>query len=144
MPDTNKRPLGLSLTVILVLGVLATACNAAKHPTAADSPAEAAEKQARETYRAEKKDCDKLKGNEEDVCEAQAKAKRDIAIADARAKSKNTAEARADAAEVKAKAEYDVAEEKCDNMQGKEQDACESQAKAIRDKALAAAQQMRK
>ena len=39
MHDTNKRPLGITLTVILVLGVLATACNAAKHPTAADSVA---------------------------------------------------------------------------------------------------------
>ena len=132
-----------SIRAVMAVAVIVLA-SLASNVTAADSPDEAVEKQARETYRAEKKDCDKLKGNAEDVCEAQAKAKRDIAIANARAKTKNTAEARADAAEVKAKAEYDIAEEKCDNLQGKEQDACESQAKAIRDKALAAAQQMRK
>lgn len=49
MPDTNKRPLGLTLTVILVLGVLATACNAAKHPTAADSVAAEVQNFASET-----------------------------------------------------------------------------------------------
>ena len=49
MPDPKPRPLGLSLTVILVLGVLATACNAAKHPTAADAPVAEAETFASES-----------------------------------------------------------------------------------------------
>jgi uncharacterized protein YkwD len=45
MRDTNQRPLGLTVTVILIVGVLATACNAVKHPTAADSVHAAADVQ---------------------------------------------------------------------------------------------------
>jgi hypothetical protein len=49
MPDTKPRPLGLSMTLILVLGVLATACNAANHPTAAEPAAAAAQDVASDT-----------------------------------------------------------------------------------------------
>ena len=39
--------------------------------------------------------------------------------------------------EARAKAKYEVAKEKCDDMKGKEKDACEHQAKADYDQAKA-------
>jgi len=79
-------------------------------------------------YKADMKQCDMLKGNENDVCEKQAKAKRDSAKADAKA-GKKEAEARHDATKEKNDSEYSVAKEKCDAMSGDAKDQCIAQAK---------------
>ena len=84
--------------------------------------------QTKAQYNAEMRQCDRLKGNEKDVCEKQAEAKRDSAKADAKA-GKEQAEARHDAAEEKRDAQYDVAKEKCDAMSGDAKDQCIAEAK---------------
>ena len=48
--------------------------------------------------------------------------------------AKGTRESRADAGETKARADYRAAMERCESLRGNEQDACESKAKAMRDR----------
>jgi hypothetical protein len=79
-------------------------------------------------YDAAMKQCDGLKGNDNDVCEKQAKAQRDSAKADAKA-GKKSAEARHEAVKEKRDSAYEVAKEKCDAMSGDAKDQCIAQAK---------------
>jgi hypothetical protein len=85
-----------------------------------------------------------MKGNQEDVCQKEAKAVRDKAKADARVSRKDTPESRADAGETKAKADYRVQKEKCEVLKGKEQDACETRAKATLETRQVQADKVRK
>ena len=95
-------------------------------------------------YKIAKERCDSMKGKQEDLCEKEAKAARDKARADARVTRNDTPESRADARETKAKADYRVQKEKCDLLKGKEQDACESRAKASLQSREAQADKVRK
>jgi len=74
--------------------------------------------------------CDDKAGNVKDICQAQAKAKEKIDKAELEAGYKNTAKARSEAMVARADAEYAVSKEKCDDMSGKDKDACVKQAKA--------------
>ena len=96
---------------------------------AADDHARNAMDRADAQYKVAKQRCDAMKGQQEDVCEKEAKAVRDKARADARVSRSNTSESRADARETRAKADYRVQKEKCEVLKGREQDACETQAK---------------
>jgi chromosome segregation ATPase len=88
-------------------------------------------------YKVAKEVCNKLSGNAEDVCKAQAKADQRIAEAELDARNKGTAKARADARIVRAEAQYDVAKEKCDDLSGNAKDVCVKEAKAAESKAKA-------
>lgn len=81
-------------------------------------------------YKADKARCDAMKGNAEDICEAEVKGKRDVAKAEAEAAYKNTAKAREDAKVAKGNADYNVAKEKCDDLSGNQKDVCVKDAKA--------------
>jgi osmotically-inducible protein OsmY len=81
--------------------------------------------------------CDRMSGNAEDVCEAEAKLARARAESEAVAKYKNTDKGREDARIEVVKAEYDLAEEKCDDKSGAAKDQCVNTAKSVRDAALA-------
>jgi uncharacterized protein HemX len=63
-------------------------------------------------YKSAKEACNDLKGNAEDVCNAEAKARQRIAVADLDARNEGTPEAQAKARAVRAEAQYDVAREK--------------------------------
>jgi len=95
-------------------------------------------------YKIAKQRCDSMKGQQEDLCEKEAKAVRDKAKADARVSRKDTPESRADAGETKAKADYRVQQEKCDLLKGREQDACETRANASLQKRQDQADKVRK
>jgi hypothetical protein len=80
--------------------------------------------------------CDPLKGNEKDVCQAEAKAKEKTAKAELDAKYDATPRKQRKAEETKAEGEYEVAKQKCDgNKDGSK--VCKDQAKAKYDKAKA-------
>ena len=81
--------------------------------------------------------CDRLSGNEEDVCEAEAKLARARAEAQAIAKYNNTEKGRENSRIKVVQAEYDLAEEKCDAQSGAAKDQCVNNAKSVRDAALA-------
>src|SRR5205085_707183 len=78
-----------------------------------------------------------LSGNAKDVCHKEAKADEKIRKADLEAKYKGTEHAAYEAEVAKAKAKLDVAQEKCEDMKGKEKSACKKQAKADEQKAIA-------
>lgn len=87
-------------------------------------------------YRAAKAECDKLKGNAEDVCEEEAKGRRNIARAEL-AYQREPTEQNARAVELaKAKAAYEVAEERCDDLKGEAEDRCEAEARAAYNAAV--------
>ncbi|EJL91323.1 hypothetical protein PMI16_01636 [Herbaspirillum sp. CF444] len=102
---------------------LASAADAVKSQYKADVAAADAD------YKTAKAKCKPLKGNEEDVCNKEAKAAHETAIADAKAKRKTT-DANKDAAKTTNDADYSVAKEKCDALKGAEQDKCQTAAKA--------------
>ncbi len=80
-------------------------------------------------YDAAKAHCRVKRGNEQDVCMAEAKAAAQRAQADAKAQAR-IADAQHDAADEKRKAAYKVAAERCDALAGAEKTACLSEAKA--------------
>ena len=90
-------------------------------------------------YKAAKEACDKLTGNDKDVCVEKAKGKEKVAKAELEfnytgkpADSDKIALAKADAA-------YDVAKEMCDDKKGNDKDQCVKDAKAAHAKAIAEA-----
>jgi chromosome segregation ATPase len=95
-------------------------------------------------YKAAKEACNKLSGNAEDVCKAEARGNQRIAEADLDAKNTGTAKARSDARIVRAEAAYAVAKEKCDDLAGNAKDVCVKEAKAAETKAKADAKADRK
>ncbi len=97
----------------------------------------AAKKQIEADYKAAKAQCDTLKDNAKDVCEKEAKAKEHVAKAELEQQYKPTAKHKREVDEAKAKGTYEVAKEKCDDMNGDAKSACEKQAKAEHEKAKA-------
>lgn len=88
-------------------------------------------------YKADKDACAGKNGNAKDVCIQRAKAKEKVANAENLAAYKDTAKARQDARIAKAEADYSVATEKCDDLNGDQKDACVKEAKAAEARAMA-------
>jgi len=97
----------------------------------------AAKSKASADYKAAKAHCDSMKGNDKDVCVAEAKAAETKAKAEAEASYKNTAKARRDARVDAAEADYKVAKAKCGALKGNDKDVCLKDAKATETKAKA-------
>lgn len=100
-------------------------------PADIGSPKEVRQKSAEE-YKAAMEKCDQMKGNEKEVCVAQARADRTKARAMADAAAKNTSSAKRKAQVDIAKAEYNVARAKCKAMEGEERNKCVEAAKKER------------
>jgi len=98
---------------------------------------DAEEERIEAAYKAAKEKCEALKGNPKDVCEKQAKAEERIAKAELEAKRNPTQRNQRKLAETRADAEYDVARERCDDLQGDRKSACQKEARAKRDQAKA-------
>ena len=81
-------------------------------------------------YKVDKDACASLAGNAKDICMAEAKGKDNVAKADAEAAYQNTAKHRENARVARAQANYDVANEKCDDLAGNAKDVCVKEAKA--------------
>src|SRR5262249_48954740 len=75
-------------------------------------------------FKAAKDKCKSMTGNAKSVCEKEAKGNEKVALAELEAKRKGTPHAEYEVEVTKAKAAYDVAQEKCDDMKGKEKSAC--------------------
>jgi osmotically-inducible protein OsmY len=127
----------------LLATLLATAAGAtfAAAPTAAlnHDPAtyrNVTQKAASE-YKAATAKCDAKKGNDKDVCMAEAKAARTRTESNAVAKYNNSEQGRASARSKVAEADYDVAKVKCDAKSGADKDSCLDNAKSVRTAALA-------
>ena len=89
--------------------------------------------------KAAREKCKDMKGNQKDICMAEAKGQEKVAKAELAAKQKDTPKNRYDVAAAKADMEHSIAREKCDDMKGKEKNQCDKDAKAARDTAKKAA-----
>ena len=99
---------------------------------------------AEATYSVENQKCDDKEGNVEDVCEQEAKAAKVQEVASAEAQMKTSkadavaieksSEARKDAESDMRDANYAVAKQKCEALDGKAEDLCMSDAKARFDR----------
>jgi len=123
----------------LIASLIATAAGASfaiAPAQAADTSAyDKAAAKAQADYRTASNKCDALSGNKRDVCREEAKLKRARAELDAATKHDKD---RMNAARRNViQAEHEVAEEKCEVLQGEAQDDCEDKADDVRDKALA-------
>lgn len=90
-------------------------------------------------YKSAKANCKSMKGNAKDVCEKEAKGREKVALAELDYKKSATVSNRYKIAKASADADYDVANEKCDDLSGNAKDVCKKDAKAAHVKALEAA-----
>ena len=86
-------------------------------------------------FKADRKACDAMNGNAKDVCVEQAKGKEKVARAELDYKQDASERHRGKVAEAKADAQYAVAKEKCDDLQGEQKDVCVKDAKAAKARA---------
>ena len=108
------------------------------HKPSVDRKAKKAEDERIEAnYKADKAKCKDMKGNEKEVCEADAKGKEKIAKAELEQKYDPSPAHERKVAEAKAEHEYNVQKEKCDAQKGKQENACEKEAKAKYERAKA-------
>ncbi|XZG70827.1 hypothetical protein ACTSKR_02885 [Chitinibacteraceae bacterium HSL-7] len=121
-----------SMLPILTAGALALTMHGAFAQKTAVS-----EEQIQQQFEMRHKQCDPLRGNTKEVCQAEAKSARIVALAELEAAQKNTDAARVELDKTKAKAEFDVAHERCSAQEGNNKDVCQQKAKAARDKKLA-------
>jgi hypothetical protein len=147
--DTTKAPTtavkdAAGETAARTKGVASRGTSEVASATGMDRSAYTAEREKIEAeFKASKKSCDPLKGNEQDKCKAEAKYKEQVAKADLETKYKGTTDAAYDAAVKKAKAKHDWDKQKCHDMKGAEQSACKKQASADEKKAIADAKAAR-
>jgi hypothetical protein len=89
-------------------------------------------------YKADKARCGSMNGNAKDICEKEAKGKEKVAKAELDAKKNPSERNQRNVEQAKAEAKYEVAKERCDDMQGKEKNVCQKEAKAEHERAKAA------
>lgn len=97
---------------------------------AGEATYDAAKARAEANYEAAKEKCESLTGNQKDVCQKEANGAKEKAQADARAERKGDAKSHNDAHLDAAKADYQVAKERCDALNGNAKDVCVKDAKA--------------
>lgn len=90
-------------------------------------------------YKSAKDKCKDMKGNEKDVCQAEAKATEKKAKAKLEADYKNTPRAQRHMVEENAEADYMVAKARCGAKSGNDKDVCVKEAKAAEKSAKAEA-----
>jgi len=130
----------LKLTVIAAALALGTASFAQAADKADRKVHNADEERIESEYKAAKEKCDTMQGNQKDICVAEAKAHEKVAKAENDAKhAKDPSKEQAKVQRVRADAEYDVAKQRCQEMNGNEKDVCMKEAQVQRDKTRASA-----
>lgn len=89
------------------------------------------------SYKLNKTSCDSLSGNQNDICEANAKGQEKVALAELEANYKPSAETHYQLLVAKAEADYAVADQRCDDLAGNAKDVCVKEAKATETAATA-------
>ena len=89
--------------------------------------------------KAAKEACKGMKDNAKDVCEAEAKGKEKVAKKELDYKKNPNDKNMQDWEKMKVEASYEVAKEKCEDSKGADQAACKKNAKAEKDRGMAAA-----
>lgn len=81
-------------------------------------------------YKIAKDHCREMKGNAQDICKVEAKGKYKVAKAELEAQADPSPRHQARLQKEKAEAAYQLAKEKCDDLNGNAKDACRKDAKA--------------
>ena len=130
---TSSRSMKLSL---IVAGLMAVSSGFAADKMSKDDYKAAKDKISAD-YKAARELCKPMKDNAQDVCEKEAKAKEKIAMAELDFNRSGKDTDRVKVAQVKADQDYEVAKEKCEDLQGEAVVACKKEAKAAQDKVKA-------
>ena len=126
-----------SLALAMGLAIAGAAAPATRKPPPLTKPAYEAQKAKIDAgYDADRKLCDGLKGQKQDVCEAEAKGRQAALKAELEAKYKPSPQAEQKAKNVTADANFDVAKTKCQAFKDKAKDHCIKDAKAAREAAI--------
>jgi hypothetical protein len=120
----------IALFVAAGLGCAGSAAAQTALPTMSKDGYAMAKKNADAQHKIDKDACSSLSGNAKDICVAQADGKDNIAKAEAEAAYENTPKARETARVAHAQANYNVANQKCDDLAGNRKDVCVKEAKA--------------
>jgi hypothetical protein len=132
-----------ALALAFATGAQAQTQTTPRDTTKADRPSadrkvkNAEEDRIEAEYKSAKAKCDAMKGAEKEVCQADAKGTQKVAKAELDAQKNPSARNQQKVEEAKAEHKYEVAKEKCDAQKGKEERACEKEAKADYEKAKA-------
>ena len=89
--------------------------------------------------KAAKDACKSMKDNAKDICEAEAKGKEKLAKKELDYKKNPNDKNAQDVEKMKAEVAYEIAKEKCEDMKGADLATCKKNAKADKDRAMAAA-----
>ena len=127
------------LNRVAAAAVTALALAGVAHAQGDKTVYEQARSTAKADYDAARKQCNTLSGNAKDVCVAEARLERTKAESRAKATYEGTPRAQRNAADEVAEAEYELAEERCDDKGGNAKDVCEKDAKAAYERAKAEA-----
>ncbi|RJF98519.1 hypothetical protein [Noviherbaspirillum saxi] len=95
--------------------------------------------QAEQQHKAAMEKCGNMKDNAKDICKAEADGQKKVAEAQAKVTGRDTPKNRLELDQAKAEAQYKVAKEKCDDQVGDAKKACQTEAKASQDLAIAQA-----
>ena len=149
----NLKPLCISAAVALALAGTAQAQTTTRTDTAkpadtrtetrADHKVDRKAKKADEDRieadaKAAKAKCGNMKGNEKDICQAEAKATEKVAKKELDYKNKPTDKNKYEWDKMKAEAAYEVAKEKCEDQKGSDIVTCKRNAKDEEKRAIAA------
>jgi len=129
--------MNLKLTIVASALALAFAGAAQAADKVDHKMKKADEDRVKADYKEAMAKCKPMSGNEKEVCEADAKGKEKIAKAEVEQKYDPSPRHERNVDEAKAEHEYKVAKEKCDASKGKEESACEKDAKAKYERAKA-------
>ena len=89
--------------------------------------------------KAAKEACKGMKDNAKDICQAEAKAKEKVAKKELDFKKNPNDKNAQDLEKMKVEAAYEVAKEKCEDLKGADMASCKKNAKAEKDRGMAAA-----
>lgn len=128
----------ITQSLTLAIGLAFSAGAMAQSMT--DSSYRSAKDRIEAEYKSEKAKCDALSDNAKDICVADAKGKEKVGKAELTARYRNTPKNHYDVHEAKAEATYEVAKEKCDDLNGNDKDVCMKEAKAAQTRAKADAE----
>lgn len=123
----------LQASLVIAAMMLAGAAQAA---TMSKADHNAAKTRISAQYKTDKAACADLKNNAKDVCQVEAKGKQNVALAELQHGYSGKPADRMKLLKERAQADYALAKEKCDDLEGNAKDVCVKEAKAVETKAL--------
>jgi len=129
----------MKLKLTLIAASLSLSCAGLAHAQQAQ-PAQQQKEGIEQQHKAATEKCDNLQDNAKAICKAEADGQKTVAQAQAKVSERDTPKARLDMEKTKAEAQYNIAKARCGDQVGDAKKACEKEAKATQDLAIAQAE----